>query len=423
MIVISKPIINIFTIWILLLVFATIPVVKASPMDEASFPNLTFKAFSDFISQHFSSKTSLSTVLVILFSLTENPDLLSLHARQQYTKDYRENQTVASGWIKGLACAVKENIGQNQKKPLKMKNINQNANEEEVITALSIKLDGLSKLLGLSAYDQHGHLQGKLKPISHKSILPVHVICPIAMECETAACNSWSLHQITPTRDIPQVTLIKGSVIYENICVLTGQCPSCKTKYFADHERAVEDQGYSKVYLNSAKYLKIGQSLWVDRIFSNGVVNATYSFHASVFAYAEYWNNTFWKHQLTNFNGVARRQIWQAFVQETICTIADASHGQDLILRDGLAIDEVVKEAFAVLGADRIIAAASHHSCSECTQEYKKSADIIPAAQTSAANESNSDIAEPIVVDKQIVTMVVLDGIVMGPSVSSKYYA
>jgi hypothetical protein len=75
------------------------------------------------------------------------------------------------------------------------------------------------------------------------------------------------------------------------------------------------------------------------------------------------------------------------------------------------------------LGADGIIAAASHHSCSECTQEYKKSADIIPAAQTSAANESNSDIAEPIVVDKQIVTMVVLDGIVMGPSVSSKYYA
>jgi hypothetical protein len=113
------------------------------------------------------------------------------------------------------------------------------------------------------------------------------------------------------------------------------------------------------------------------------------------------------------------------FVQETICTIASAS-GQDLILCDGLAIDEVVKEAFEVLGGDGVITAASHHSCSECTQEYKRSADTIPAAQSgeaSAANELTDEItddvtAETMAVDRQIVTMAVLDGVVMGPSVS-----
>ena len=97
--------------------------------------------------------------------------------------------------------------------------------------------------------------------------------------------------------------------------------------------------------MNSAQYLKVGQSLWVDYIFSSGVVNGTYSFHASVSAYAEFWNNTFQDNQQTKFKQVTCRQIWQAFVQETICPIASASR-QDLVLHDSLTIDEVVVEAF-----------------------------------------------------------------------------
>jgi hypothetical protein len=42
------------------------------------------------------------------------------------------------------------------------------------------------------------------------------------------------------------------------------------------------------LYLNSAKYLKVGQSLWVDQSFSGTVINATYSFHASSAAFAEF---------------------------------------------------------------------------------------------------------------------------------------
>jgi hypothetical protein len=261
------------------------------------------------------------------------------------------------------------------------------------------------------------------------------------MECETASCNSRSLLQSTRTRDIPQVTLIKNSVIYDDVFVLTGECPTCKTKYSADHERspgAVESSQYSKVYLNSAKYLKIGQSLWVDRAFSCGVLNGIYSFHASASAYAEYWNNSVWKHQSVNFKKITHRHVWQAFVQESIHTIASA-YGTDLILRDGLAIDKVTKEAFQHLGQDGIILPARGHHCSECTHPYKRTSYLrtsndpaatlgvdedhdVPAlqntntfaGQNSSAGSERMEIDDPVAKD---VTMCVIDGIVFGPPV------
>jgi len=167
-------------------------------------------------------------------------------------------------------------------------------------------------------------------------------------------------------------------VIYDNVFVFIGECPTCKTKYSADHERAAEvgkSSQYNRVYLNSARYLKIGQSVWVDQAFSRGVLNGIYSFHASASAYTEYWNNSVWKHQFVNFKGITRRHVWQAFVQESIRTISSA-YGTDLTLRDGLAIDEVTKEAFEHLGQDGIILPAKGHHCSECTHPYKKTSDL-----------------------------------------------
>jgi hypothetical protein len=267
---------GLLTVWIWMIMLALIPVTYAMPAGENPFPDITFKEFSQFIGQHFSSKISLSSVLVILFSLTENPDLLNLHARQQYVHCVGENQIALSGWMKGLARAIKQSIDQNQRKPLKMKNVAKGIEEEEEITAFSFKLDALAKHLDLHPYNEQGQLEGKLLPVSHKLIQPVHVLCPNSMECETANCNSRSLLQSTRTRDIPQVTLIKNSVIYDDVFVFTGECPTCKTKYLADHERAaeaVESRQYNRVYLNSARYLKIGQSVWVDRAFSHGVLN------------------------------------------------------------------------------------------------------------------------------------------------------
>jgi hypothetical protein len=393
-----------------------LPVTWASSA-EAPFPDISFKTFSQFITQNFSSKLSLSTALVILFSLTENSDLLNLHARQQYVKCQGEHRVQASGWIKALARTLQKQINTHQTRPLKMKNVAKGMDEEQETVALGLKLDSLAKVLRLHPYDSNEHFQGKLQPISHKSIQPALTICPNAMECQTLACKSRSLHQITPIRDIPAVTLIKEAIIYEDVPVLTGQCAICKTKYLADHERSIENEQNTptRLYLNSAKYLKVGQALWVDRSFSQAVWHGLYSFHASAAAYTEYWNNSFGRNQIVQFKQVTRRQIWQAFVQESIRSIASMSD-IDLVLQDGLSIDEVTKEAFDILGANGVIRVAGAHSCSECSQEYKATADVIPTATSDAEGASASDDTH-MQVDKAFVQMVVLDGIVTGPSV------
>jgi EamA domain-containing membrane protein RarD len=59
--------------------FAFLPVVTAVP-DEGHFPNIPFKAFTQFVQENFSSRITLSQVLLVLFTITDNPDLLSLHA-------------------------------------------------------------------------------------------------------------------------------------------------------------------------------------------------------------------------------------------------------------------------------------------------------------------------------------------------------
>src|SRR5882757_9389482 len=186
---------SLLTVWIWMTMLALIPVAYAMPAGESPFPDITFKEFSQFIGQHFSSKISLSTVLVILFSLTENPDLLNLHARQQYAQCEGEYHVAASGWMNGLACALRKSVDENQKQPLKMKLVNKNMDEEQETQALSLKLDALTRILKLHPYSHDGELQGKLQPISHKLIQPVHIICPTSMECETDNCNGQSLLQ------------------------------------------------------------------------------------------------------------------------------------------------------------------------------------------------------------------------------------
>ena len=99
------------------------------------------------------------------------------------------------------------------------------------------------------------------------------------------------------------MTLIKGAKTYDGIHVLNGKCTKCDTKYYADHESS-KNPGVvgerKRFYLNSAKYLKVGQSLWVDQSFFRTVINAIYSFHASSAAFAEFWNDSFWSIQETS---------------------------------------------------------------------------------------------------------------------------
>ena len=419
--------------------FAFLPMVVAVP-DEGQFPNIPFKVFSQFVQESFSSRITLSQVLVVLFTMTDNPDLLNLHARQQNPRYNGETHSSKSGWLKCLARALQEKLKEDNIKLFKHYQKDQLSDTEKV-DGITQKLDGLAKLLNLYPYDSDGQFQGKLKGVSYKSIKGAQVICPHSITCETASCNPRSLLQNTRLRDIPRVTLIKGSEIYENVQVLTGYCPSCRTTYLADHERVLQDDNrHTRVYLNSAKYLKVGQSLWVDRVFSNEVVNGMFSFHASASAFAEFWNNSSGKFNGDNAKKITRRQVWQSFVQESIRSIAAVSN-TNIELQDGLNIDEVTKEAFDLLGENGIIRAADMHACDECTQPYKSTVDTFPdldpagvvgvdqngvipgltgavnepVAQTSNQAENHLADESDMDIDHAPVKMVILDGIVMGP--------
>ena len=305
--------------------FAFLPVVTAVP-DEGHFPDISFKVFSQFVQENFSSRVTLSQVLLVLFTMTDNPDLLSLHAWQQNPKYVGGTCSPISGWIKCLAQGLQEKLGENHTKLLKHYQRNR-PSDKAYVDDISQKLDAFAKLLNLYPYDSEGQFQGKLKAVSYKSIQAVQVICPHSVVCETTKCNPQSLLQNTKLRDIPRVALIKGSEIYENVQVLTGYCPSCQTKYLADHECVLQnDDRHTRVYLNSAKYLKVGQSLWVERAFSNMVLNAMYSFHAPASAFMEFWNNSSWSIHGGNAKKITRCQVWQSFVQESICSIAAVSN-------------------------------------------------------------------------------------------------
>jgi len=194
--------------------------------------------------------------------------------------------------MKALARALEEKLDKNVDRLFKKSEQKPKLNVNQVQNTIGIKLDSLSKLLKLYPYDTHGQLQQPLKPLSEKEVEAVHVICPASMECQTITCSHHSILLETRDRDVPEVTLIKNMKIYNRVHVLSGKCPTCGTVYYGDHESSQQngmEGGRSKFYLNFAKYLKVGQSLWVDRIFSGAVINGTYSFHASSASFAEFF--------------------------------------------------------------------------------------------------------------------------------------
>ena len=273
---------------------------------------------------------------------------------------------------------------------------------------LGDKLDAMAQKLKLLPYTKSHQFKSKrVQPISHNQIKPIHLLCPSTFTCTTATCNPRSLLQITRDRDIPHTKLIIGTTIHDEVPVLTGRCPTCDTHYAADRERFLDPNDnttWKRLYTNNARYLKVGHNLWVDRSFSKAVMNGMFSFHASSQAYTQFWNNSFGSTTTT----ITLRHVWQAFVQESIRTIAAASsHSFELL--DNLPISEVSGKAFDILGHNGSIHAATHHSCSECSHPYKHN------VNPTAAPTDDMDIDEDPSAD---VKMVVLDGIVMGPTVS-----
>ncbi|KIM83350.1 hypothetical protein PILCRDRAFT_37562, partial [Piloderma croceum F 1598] len=368
--------------WSFVLLVGLLPVVSAAPNNDP-FSGMTFRAFSEFVEQHFSSRISLTTVMVVLFTMTNNFDLLNLHACQQHTLPLPDEhlQTI-SGWLKALARALDGKLGQDTDRLFQTTDNLSNLDNDQRNSAIATKLDSLYKLLDLSPYDDEGvFCQSRYKQVK-KEIEPAYVISPAFMQCQTQSCQGQSLHINTRDCDTPRATLIKGTKIYEEVYVLSGKCPLCKTIYYADHEISAQidknsgDDNGTKFYLNNAKYLKVGQSVWVDRVFFGGVIHGIYHFHGSSSAFAEFWNDTFWSSQKTQSRKITQRQIWHTFLQESMRMVAKSSR-VTLEMENGISIQEVTKQAFIQLGDNGVIKCAQNHSCSECTHQYKETADRI----------------------------------------------
>ncbi|KAF8809167.1 hypothetical protein BYT27DRAFT_7285400, partial [Phlegmacium glaucopus] len=358
---------------------------------ESAFPNISFEIFSTFIESTFGPKISLSTVLMLLFTLNENTDLLNLHARSQNPQFNYEQKCSSSTWMNALSHAIQQNTIEKKLKSLfKQNEMPDDLTGSEARELMSIKLDSFQNLLGLNPFGPNG------QPIKRLS------------------------------------TLIKGTKIFKNVSVMSAYCPKCNTSYFVDHEAYGPSHQRKRTYLNDACYIKIGQSTYVDRIFSTAVINGTYSFHASTAAYAEFWTNSFGK---THAVKVPRRQIWQAFIQESICSVSHTL-GITFETNDNLAIAELTNKAFSLLGENGGIRLSNGHACSECTQDYKTTADYTPLNNDPAAvlgvddnrlvpaladenpvnlNVPNQPINVASTVTNSPVKMIVMDGIVMGP--------
>src|ERR1700735_420802 len=118
----------------------------AAQGEENPFPGIPFKVFNSFVKDNFSSKITLSQVLLVLFTITDNTDLLNLHARQQNPEYPNEIGSSDSGWIRSLVRALQEKLGDGQKKLFKKAD---NIDSDHQITAIGKKLDGLAKVLKL----------------------------------------------------------------------------------------------------------------------------------------------------------------------------------------------------------------------------------------------------------------------------------
>src|SRR6202042_3844395 len=193
--------------WSFVLLVGLLPVVSAAPNDDP-FYGITFRAFSQFVEQNFSSRISLTTVLVVLFTMTNNSDLLNLHACQQHPLPDEHMQTI-SGWLKALARVLDGKLGQETGQ------LFQTTDDDQRNSAIATKLDLLYQLLDLSPYDDEGVFhQNRYKQVK-KEIEPAYVISPASMQCQTQSCKGRSLHINVRDCDAPRATLIKGEKIYE----------------------------------------------------------------------------------------------------------------------------------------------------------------------------------------------------------------
>ena len=173
---------------IYLLVFISALPMATAGSSESPFPDISFKDFNKFINSNFSPQVSLGTVLLVMFTMTENSDLLNLHARQKNPQCIGELKQSSSGWIRALARSLIDRLGETTNNLFTESECLEKSNND-LITPLTVKLDKLMDVMKLNPFSKSGKLRKRLQPISHQEITAVHIICPQSMECEDINCD------------------------------------------------------------------------------------------------------------------------------------------------------------------------------------------------------------------------------------------
>ena len=141
----------------ILLVLANQPTTAAF-QDPNVFPDVSFKVFSDFVENTFGPTVSLSTVLLVVFSVLENPELFSLHARQQCPKYEGEKGSTAFSWMKHLACALQDRLADNSQQLFQKHDLGKKSTSYQALTVISAKLVALAHILQF--YPSDGKCKG-----------------------------------------------------------------------------------------------------------------------------------------------------------------------------------------------------------------------------------------------------------------------
>jgi hypothetical protein len=211
-------------VWIWMKMILNWPLVAAAPSGEQHFPDVAFSVFSKFIEDNFASNVTLSTVLMLLFTITENTDLLSLHFCQRSAEKGQERSTAATGWIRNLGSAVNRKLEEENASLFNESDADAEGSAEKATIMLGLKLDALARVLGLYPVNKSGKFKGRLKPVSHKNIQAVYTLCPNTPTCRTVGCQKRALYQWTKPRDVPLVRMIKDFTVYDNTPVFSGHC-------------------------------------------------------------------------------------------------------------------------------------------------------------------------------------------------------
>ncbi|KAF9040622.1 hypothetical protein BJ165DRAFT_1406678 [Panaeolus papilionaceus] len=201
----------------LLAALYSIPLVIAAPTQE--FPAITFAAFNQVILENFHADIKLDTVLILLFSILENPEVFNHHSRQKYKKVGAEHLASFNGWISAFSNTLLHQLPNHEKDVF-----GPDASSGETGTRMIDCIDNVASAVGFQSYSVKGKKLRTLKPINFQSLQPIHIIAPISFECETH----------TSSRDLPQVKLLKDGKVIKYAYVIQGKCSHCNTIYAAD---------------------------------------------------------------------------------------------------------------------------------------------------------------------------------------------